>query len=568
MKNDETIEYIGRADFIDDADLIKWTVESKHFSDIQKKLTGREPVLIAGPRGSGKTHQMKFVYHQCINDNRKPMAVYVTFGKYYHLEPFLFKESNAIHIFRTWVLGKIVSACIQLIRITEKGNGSEHIGEFEPVDDLEKFISQLETGVKEDWHEVWISKLTIHRVTRFLERTALILKRKRVVLLLDDAALTLTPDYLKEFFDVFRGLRTLKITPKASVYPGTTQYGPGFHLGHDAEKVEIWFNPEESGRGYADFLDELIDKRLPGIKEKFSLEIIELLKYASFGLPRAFLNLLKNFGDSNGKNLQERFNKVIEEQSELIKAEYLSLKKKMPQYKSIIGVGFQLFERIVEEFVSDNKKRLEAEEKNEKQVVIGISREKELTFSRMIKFLNEAGLLYELGAVKHGEEREYDRYVPHLLFLIKNRAFSSGRGFGSKRALEFMRRKSTKHPLRRTFKTLLKEEQIKKIKLDLPSCTNCGTERLTERQRFCHNCGVELVEKSRYEACLNMPIEELPITLRQKEIIKKETSLKTVGDILASPAPGSDLQDVKYIGPKRSEKILGIVKKTVEEFLG
>lgn len=44
-------------------------------------------------------------------------------------------------------------------------------------------------------------------------------KRKRAILLLDDAALTLTKEYMIEFFDVFRSLKTISISPKASVYP-------------------------------------------------------------------------------------------------------------------------------------------------------------------------------------------------------------------------------------------------------------------------------------------------------------------------------------------------------------
>lgn len=563
---DEQKEYEGRADYIADEDLSKWTVDNKHFEDIQKKLIGRIPVLIAGPRGSGKTHQMKVVYNQCLHEAGKPMAIYVTYGKYYHLEPFLFKESNAINIFHTWILGKILLGCHQLLK--DKGIDSQEenktIGEFGPLDDLQKFVSHLERGLKEDWHDSLISKITIQSVVDYLNDMAHKLERRRTILLLDDAALTLTPEYMKEFFDVFRGLRTGKISPKASVYPGTTEYGPGFHLGHDAEKVEIWFNVEDPESNFHEFVDVLLDKRLPALKREIPVEIIELLKYASFGLPRAFINLVKSYREKDEKNLGARFNRVIDDQSNLIEAEYLTLGKKMSQYKSIIKTGHQLFKKVVDVIADENKKMSSDEYKH---VIIGINQEKKLNFSRMIKFLNEAGLLYELQPVRHGDDREYDRYVPHLLFLIKNRAFSIGKGFDARKTLDFMKRKSAKHPVRRQFDTLLDKKQIGKIKLDLPPCANCGAERVTEGQRFCHHCGVELVEKSKFESCLEIPIEELPLSQRLKEIISDATDFKTVGDIILSPAPGSDLQEGPYIGPKRSKKILGIVTKTVEEFL-
>ena len=82
-----------------------------------------------------------------------------------------------------------------------------------------------------------ISKLSIQRITTIIDELLKHSKRKRCILLLDDAALTLTPDYMVEFFDVFRSLKTQNISPKASVYPDTTQYGPRFHIGQDAEEV-------------------------------------------------------------------------------------------------------------------------------------------------------------------------------------------------------------------------------------------------------------------------------------------------------------------------------------------
>jgi hypothetical protein len=559
-------EYVERADFIDVDDLLKWTVENRHFENIQYKLIGPRPVLIAGPRGSGKTHQMKLVHNKCLKDSSKPLAVYVTYGKYYHLEPFLFKEANAINIFHTWVLGKILLGCQELQKDLDEDFDDSEIEGFGLLSELRQFVSQLEKGQRDERYDEWVRNITIINVVRHLENTARKFKRKRVILLLDDAALTLTPEYMKEFFDVFRGLRTRTIAPKASVYPGTTEYGPGFHVGHDAEKVGIWFNLECLSSNYDAFMDELVNKRLPGLREELSSDIIDLFKYASFGLPRAFINLLRSYREKEGRYQQERLNKVIDDQADLIKAEYLSLGSKMPQYKTIIDIGFRFFQNIVDTVKDVNKKRLHSNKGN-KQITIGIQRENNLKLDRMITFLNEAGLLYETEPVKHGDKREYSRYIPHLLFLIKERAFSAGKGFDSAKVLEYIKSKSEKHPLRRKFDTLLTEEEIGNIKLDLPPCGYCGTERVTEGQRFCHHCGKELVDKSKFESCMEIKIEDLPITPRQKQIIEEQTPLRTVGDIISTASPGTELQKGHYIGKKRSEKILEIVTQTVEEFL-
>jgi predicted AAA+ superfamily ATPase len=118
--DNENIAFEERADFIKNEDLVKWTVESDFFLGIQKKILQKGAKLIVGPRGAGKTHQMKFAYEGCLHDKNKPLAIYVSFSKYYHLEPLLAKKTNAITLFHTWVLSKILLSTYQLLYELEK----------------------------------------------------------------------------------------------------------------------------------------------------------------------------------------------------------------------------------------------------------------------------------------------------------------------------------------------------------------------------------------------------------------------------------------------------------------
>jgi hypothetical protein len=108
-------EFEGRADFIDNQDLLDWTVENEQFQHIQKKLFEKGAILLAGPRGSGKTHHMKVAYNKSLGEPGYPLTIYVSFGKYYHLEPLLFKSPRAYQIFHTWILGKIILGCQQVV---------------------------------------------------------------------------------------------------------------------------------------------------------------------------------------------------------------------------------------------------------------------------------------------------------------------------------------------------------------------------------------------------------------------------------------------------------------------
>ena len=283
IEDKEFREFEERSDDIDNIDLESWNVENEHFAQIQQRLLSRGTKLLSGPRGTGKTHQMRIAHLICLKDDTKPLSVFVSFSKYYHLEPFLTKVPDAIQIFHTWVLCKIVIGCISTVEELEsKYNFFDQNDPYLNKDYIYSFVEKAEklneTQLNDD---PLIAKLTIPRVSLLLDKLINEFCRNRLVLMLDDAALSLTPDYLVEFFDVVRSLKSNKVSPKASVYPGTTQYGPRFHVGHDAELVHCWLNIETST--YSLFMNSLIEKRFQRYSDGVNQDIIEISKASELG---------------------------------------------------------------------------------------------------------------------------------------------------------------------------------------------------------------------------------------------------------------------------------------------
>lgn len=558
----DSFKFEERADFLSEEDINNWTVETSYFNKIQDKLIKPGAKLLVGPRGTGKTHIMKYTYQRCENNNNFPLAIYVSFGKYYHLEPFITKTAHAYKIFHCWVLSKIIYEVLKINK--SKLNASADVP-FE-IEELQEFISQAEKGIYESnsISEKLIREISIDKTIDLLIKVAGLLKRNRIILLLDDAALTLTPEYLIEFFDIFRSLKTKRISPKASVYPGTTEYGPRFHVGHDAEKVDAW-NVSTDTSVAMKFMEQVYIKRFSSSGIKISDDIRNIFKIASFGITRTFINLIREYTDSEIKQTQQKFNKVIETYCEFINQEYLSLVEKLPQYKSIIETGFSLFNNMIS-IIKDDNKTLTLQ----KQLYIGLEKEGDKRRSRMLKFLIEAGLIFPVGEVKHGSEynRTYERYIPHIMFLIAERTFSKDRGFNTKEILKALSKPDKKHPLRRKIETMLTEKQIAGIKLDLPPCTKCQALRISESQKFCHQCGSELILESRFEKCMKIKVSDLPIlTIWKKDRIQQETDIETIGDILSSESPATELRKARGIGQKRASDIHDDITKYVSEFL-
>ncbi|MEZ9317655.1 zinc ribbon domain-containing protein [Vibrio lentus] len=550
-------EYEERADYLSQAQLSGWTADSKHFQHIQKKLIQVGAKLITGPRGTGKTHQMRCAYETCLNNDQLPLPIYVTFNHYLRLETYLHDRTNAIDIFHAWVLCKISHSIMTEFEVYYDDDCLQ-------MGNIDRFIKDMERNLYSEEYDDIISTINISQTQDLIYKAISEKGRKRAVLLMDDAALTLTHDYMVEFFDIFRSIKSIKISPKASVYPGTTQYGPRFHLGQDAEEVPIWIDVQSSD--YISFMSSIIDKRF---KDKIEIDenILKLLMYASFGIPRTYISMIRSFVESDKSSVQQKVNSVIQEKCTNMITEYSSIAGKIKQYSNFINVGNELIVEIVKVIKEHNYLKFDEKgaEEYKKTIIIGIT-DIDKNAQRMIKFLIEAGLLYEMENVSHGQDRDIRRFVPHLSLLIRDKALVKSRGFNAGQLVSILTSSSEKHPLRRKFDRILPQEAISNIKLDLPVCTNCGTARIADGQKFCHICGQELVDGSIFKECMTKNLSELPFTNFQHKVIELSKFI-TIEDVLISDDAIVELKSVHYVGPKYAEKIINKINSWTNEFL-
>ncbi|MCE7032868.1 hypothetical protein LY625_09635 [Lysobacter sp. GX 14042] len=553
-----------RADHIPVEELRRGTARADFFEEIHRSLVARGTKLLVGPRGCGKTHMMRYTWLLCRDDKKSPLAVYVTFNRYYRLEPLLKTRSNAIDLFHAWVIARILIAlnevCIQL-----GGDDTDttlRILGYEP-EELADLVDKLERGLPlTEGPERVLSSISVNKLLLSIEAACNAFGRKRAVILLDDAALTLTPEYLFEFFDIVRVLRTHRVSPKASVYPAT-DFGPRFHAAHEADEVAVWLSVDHPN--YRSLMGAIAAQRLPSVK--VSADVDEVLKLAAFGVPRAYLTMLRDFSRSSGTQSQV-LNRVIENHAESKREEYRSMAIKMPRFESLIHVGEQLLDGMIREL---RDAQAGPAGRGEKQLIVGVPATEvaEALVERMFNLLLEAGLVFEHQSVSHGEGRLYRRYMPHLAALISARAVTVGtRSSAAGQLVEALSRRASKHPLRRTLSKLIGSDSLPQLRIDLPECRVCGADRLTAQQRFCHECGSELLDDSMFARCMSLPLSSVPrLTKWQRERIGTLDRIKTIGDLLAIQDPGSELRKLHRVGNVRAAKIVQMVTAFVDEFL-
>src|SRR5690606_17504166 len=76
-------------------------------------------------------------------------------------------------------------------------------------------------------------------------------------------------------------------------------------------------------------------------------EVLEQLRFAAFGIPRAYLSMLRHFRRLKA-SIQQATNVVVEDHITARLDEFDTLAKKMPKFGSLVGAGHTFFDAAVD----------------------------------------------------------------------------------------------------------------------------------------------------------------------------------------------------------------------------
>ena len=228
-------------------------VASDYEQSIIDKLKAPSPVLLIGSRGVGKSFLFKMSEIQMLQEfsEKKILPVFLTFRK-----ASLLKTSNPEQ-FQNWMLSRICSEVLRALKKTGKlspisGGLSLLAGE---VSVESSKIDDIATAFEESWKTpgelIDVAKIpTLDDFINTIEDLCGELEISRIVLFIDEAAHVFLPQQQREFFTLFRDLRSPYIKCNAAVYPGVTVYGETFEPIHDAVKVSLVRNVNDSTTAY------------------------------------------------------------------------------------------------------------------------------------------------------------------------------------------------------------------------------------------------------------------------------------------------------------------------------
>lgn len=547
QQDDATSIFEERAENLPRTSLEQWTKLSDRETLAVAKLRGTGAKLLIGPRGSGKSTLMRVAYYELL-DGQDTLPVYVNYAQHLALEPMFHSRSDATELFRQWVLGKVVVGTVESLDEL----GAEHPDD-QVIASSQILVDELQTGQAPSDVEY----MSPSRLTAFLNRVAKSVGRKRVVLLFDDAAHAFSARQQREFFEIFRQMKSRTIAPKAAVYPGVTSYSANMHIGHDAEMVEAWYRSDDPS--FLDTMQDVLSRRLPSeLLEEFTGDRHDFLRYlalASFGLPRSFLAMIQEvleYDEDTGKHstpTRRSAEKAVERNVDNLRQLFASTGTKIPRYSNLIAEGQRLEQSVIAAL-----RRMNADRPVEsKTITVGFRQPLASQFLQVLNLMAYAGVLRKIETQSRGSAGMFDRYEMHAGFVIAANALSLGRSPSTRDIVTALTSRSTSTLVRGRTETFLGPDYLSRCTLNLTPCLACGAPRASEDAQFCMRCGKPLTEKSLYKEILQRPVGDLPIPPKKKAALVK-TQLKTIEDILLD-VQFTELIKGRYIGPVWAKRI-------------
>lgn len=559
LNYDEKV-FTEQAEYIDSNDLENWHIEHPNEKLIMRKLCQGGAKLLTGPRGCGKTTLLLKAYNE-MSHKKDVFSIYVNFKTSLKIEPLYRKNTNGSYWFNQWLYLKIYKGIFKSLQDYEIAGLINLIFDEKSID---SYINKIELGIVNEISEV-NEILTSSLLEDEIKKILSIGDMSSCILLLDDAAHAFSKEQQYDFFEFFRNIKSREISPKAAIYPGVTNFSASFHVGHDAEDVNVWIKVTDDD--YIEFMTKLLQKRFPKkvfaqlIKDK---DLLSLICYSSFGIPRALLNIVHNlWKEKKSVEIDCSRNSILKSISQvngLFMNIYISLKEQLPIYKEFVEKGNGIFDSLLDSLKQYNKEK----DFFNQAVEVGIKKPIPVELDKVFNFFQYAGLLMYDRELSRGENGRYAIYIINYGFLVEQNVFGGKKNIKNVELATALRTRNMHEYKRLAVESLLGEGNISDIfPFSLPPCPKCNTPRISADTKFCSECGEKLITPSLFEELVNNDISKLPLTANRVETIKQNSTIKTIKDVLMD-TDHKELRSVPGVGPYWTNRI----SSYAEEYIG
>ena len=534
-------DFIYRTEDFTREEILNFFVEIKQDREIIDALKARNPIILIGSRGVGKSFLLRVAQGELISAINKEgvFPIYVTFSRSSLIHT---KDPNQFH---HWMLARLCSHVIRALRkagFLSAMPTSLSILAGSPMTAVTQAqktkIEQIAESFEESWKspgvDVDIDGLpSIDDFREAIENLCSELRLRRFAFLIDEAAHIFYPDQQRQFFTLFRDLRSPYITCNAAVYPGVTYFGETFQPAHDATMLSLdrYVLSEDYLKNMSEIVakqaDSTLMRNIARNRQNFAL-----LAYAASGNPRILLKTIARASKVNSQQVNELIREYYRTD---IWSEHSTLADKYLGHRSLIDWGRRFIENeVLPELQKKNAEYISTDRKS--TCFFWIHRDAPQPVKESLRLLAYTGIVTEHSTgIKATRSEIGTRYSVNLgsLFSLEPTPTSS--------ALQIAKNLTPK----RMSEYGANYSSYRELMVKVPKFVEPDMSDVLERQ-------------------LAKPIEVLDITNWQKDRLYS-MDLNTIGDVLQ--ATETKLQQAYYVGEKRARRMRNAAIAAVYEYL-
>ncbi|HCB1649219.1 hypothetical protein I5456_14685 [Citrobacter freundii] len=164
----------------------------------------------------------------------------------------------------------------------------------------------------------------------------------KIFFFFDEAAHVFRPNQQRQFFSLFKDLRSPYIVCNAAIYPGVTHFGKSFEPIHDCMHLKLERDIRQPE--YLDYFKDIVFKQISNNrKEQFekNKDIFNTLVFSSGGNPRILLRTIQELDKINTTNINSLIKSFYRQK---IWSEHTELGDKYKGHKKLIDWGRDFLE--------------------------------------------------------------------------------------------------------------------------------------------------------------------------------------------------------------------------------
>ncbi|MBE4841645.1 hypothetical protein IM302_10280, partial [Enterobacter cloacae complex sp. P42C] len=226
----------------------------------------------------------------------------------------------------------------------------------------------------------------------------------RVVFFFDEAAHVFRPEQQRQFFSLFKDLRSPYITCNAAIYPGVTHFGDSFEPIHDCVFKKLERNILESD--YLQYFKDIVFKQSDeSLKKEIDnqRDLFNTLALASGGNPRMLLRTLQDLSKLNASGVNAIIKSFYRNQ---IWTEHTDLGEKYKGHREVIDWGRDFLENSVIPRVEDYNKTRRDKGTDESTIYFWIHKDAPEPVKESLRLLTYTGIIRKIDSAVRATRSE------------------------------------------------------------------------------------------------------------------------------------------------------------------